>query len=1231
MGFGFGVVLALMVSLALCVLYNLNNIDTQFSFVIKHDAPAIANARQLSKLVVDMETGQRGFVITGNDEFLEPYNQALIEFESLLETEKQLVSDNPPQVRLLERISDSIQEWNSLAATPEIAMRRRISERGLDERHLEEVLSKGIGKNILDQIRSLADRMESSFAANGSMSGPMLIGRIQKSMVDQETGERGFLITGKEEFLEPFDSGQVELSSALAALRTLVADAHDRDATKFDLKHLATLHQRWTTEDANVEGVTRQQSQDGQAKEPELDMVRSPEPATSTLDEIRALIIDLENRFGISQAFELRRLTYQLSIALEEQNFGQHQFLVSGNGRQLEPLHGGGEKFKITLETLQKLSSKTYDIQEMTKDIDLLELLAADWLAEAAVPEIAARRLLDSHPETLADVAMMLEQGEGKRILDRIRTQFASFIEEEERLTSRRFATASNSSSNTFMMTVLVASFSLVLGVILAFVIARGISIPARQLVDAIETVAEGDRDQVIEVNSTDEMGRLSVAFNRMVGDLRQLDSERDQIASEIQDAKEFTENIVSSMADMLLVFSPSGSIVAVNEAACKILGYAEAELIDRPARFVLCPMNDDELQDEDIDADSSSGISNLNLPLSQEALRCIGEDGSVNRIEQWFRTQDGNRIATELSGSLMRDRCGAINGVVCVVQDISQRKEDERLLFEMREEADERARELESQKYALDQHAIVAITNPAGKMTHVNDNFVALSQFSRAELIGQDHRIVNSGHHPRSFFVEMWKTISSGRVWKGDVCNRAKDGSFYWVYTTIVPFKNVDGKITQHVVIRADITERRMAELAMKESKAAADSANQAKSEFLANMSHEIRTPMTAILGFAENMLEIDQCESERLNCVHTIRRNGEYLISIINDILDLSKIEAGKMEIEIAPCNVCQVVAEVASLMRVRADERNIALNIEFAGPIPEIICCDSTRLRQILINLIGNAIKFTDVGAVRLIARFIESPSDGRPGLTGPQMRFDVVDTGIGLTEEQASNLFQPFMQADSSTSRKFGGTGLGLTISRRFAEMLGGGLELISAEIGVGSQFRATITTGSLDNVRMLEDPMFAMNLVDSSTRLSAINATDLIDLNILLAEDGSDNQRLISFILKKAGAVVTTVENGKLALDAALAAEESGPAFDVVLMDMQMPVMGGYEATECLRHKGYTKPIVALTAHAMEGDRQRCINSGCDDYATKPIDRKALIETIRNVVEKNRESSSDLAA
>jgi len=388
--------------------------------------------------------------------------------------------------------------------------------------------------------------------------------------------------------------------------------------------------------------------------------------------------------------------------------------------------------------------------------------------------------------------------------------------------------------------------------------------------------------------------------------------------------------------------------------------------------------------------------------------------------------------------------------------------------------------------------------------------------------------------------------------------------------------------------------------------AKAIAEDANRSKSEFLANMSHEIRTPMTAILGFAELMLDADLSPGERRACIETINRNGKHLLTIINDILDLSKVEAGKMAVERIACSPGEVVAEVASLMRERAAGKGLTFDVEFCGAVPKRIQSDPTRLRQILINLVGNGVKFTETGGVRLTVR----PDDGA---STSRLCFEITDTGIGMSEELQQRLFEPFVQADGSTTRTFGGTGLGLTISKRLAKILGGDITARSAP-GQGSSFFLIVETGVPVDVETVEEAAESTDVPHGPDRQHGDGEPTLAP-RILVAEDGLDNQRLLSLLLSKTGAEVALAENGHVAVDKALAAVEEGRPFDLILMDMQMPLLDGYGATVALRDQGYGGPIIALTAHTMDGDRERCLQAGCNDFVAKPIDRPQLLESV----------------
>ena len=421
-------------------------------------------------------------------------------------------------------------------------------------------------------------------------------------------------------------------------------------------------------------------------------------------------------------------------------------------------------------------------------------------------------------------------------------------------------------------------------------------------------------------------------------------------------------------------------------------------------------------------------------------------------------------------------------------------------------------------------------------------------------------------------------------------------------------------------VALLADLHRRSQGALAasyvlsreLREAKEAAEASNVSKRQFLANMSHEIRTPMTAILGYAEELLEdgdLVRIPPERLHAIDAIRRNGNHLLQVINDILDLAKIEAGRLEIDPQSLSPLQLVAEVCSLTRVRASEKDLTLSSEFVGPMPATISADPTRIRQVLINLVANAIKFTERGTVRLVTQLIFDTS-------GAKIRFEVVDSGVGVPPEELPRLFQPFTQADASTTRTHGGTGLGLTISARLVEMMNGTIEAES-EPGKGSTFRFTLPVGSLDGVPLVEEPSEPCPTAEPwRSDLPAPVDGEPLRCRILLAEDSPDNQRLLRRILERAGAEVEVATNGRIALECALEARENARPFDIVLMDMQMPVLDGYDATRALRRAGCQLPVIALTAYAMSADRQRCLEAGCDDFASKPIARSALIDTIR---------------
>ncbi|MCK6404702.1 MAG: response regulator [Rhodocyclaceae bacterium] len=783
-------------------------------------------------------------------------------------------------------------------------------------------------------------------------------------------------------------------------------------------------------------------------------------------------------------------------------------------------------------------------------------------------------------------------------------------------------------------------------------------------------------------------------------------------------------------------------------------------------------------------------------------------------------------------------------------------------LMARLVEQRELQRRELDNQKFALDQHAIVSITDTQGVIVYANDRFCEISGYSRAELIGQPHRIVKSGLHPPAVFADMWDTISSGRVWHGEICNRRKNGDLYWVAATIVPFLDHAGLPTRYIGIRTDITERKaieaqledqlqlveelieaiplplylkdpkgryqclnrafemffgvrredvlyrtvaellppdeaplhvgkdaelyagggsqtyearvttrdgtahdtiyrkailrlpdgsirgllgtiiditdrkQAEVSLLRAMEAAEAANRAKSDFLANMSHEIRTPMNGVIGMTELALGC-RLDDEPREYLQIVKSSAESLLTIINDILDFSKIEAGRMEIERISFHLPRLCADMMKTLALRAHEKQLELVLDIDPAVPGFVFGDPGRLRQVLVNLIGNALKFTERGEIVLRVAPAEAPGN---------ICCEVRDTGIGIAEDKLGHIFEAFAQEDSSTTRRFGGTGLGLTISRRLVAMMGGAMA-VESRLGAGSVFRVAVPlpadagrrekedaprvplaglpvllVDDNETNRMVLSRMFAgwgmrveafasagallerlraddlpaliildaqMPEMDGFTlaeclrddpRLAGIprvmlssgavrgdaarcrelgiaayfgkpvaqaellvglhsvlgaaaTAPELVTrhslreartvLDVLLVEDHPINQKLAISLLEKWGHRVSLATNGAEAIERVASGH-----FDVILMDLQMPGMGGLEATQRLRMAGCRTRIVAMTANAMAGDRELCLAAGMDDYLAKPIKADELFALLHESVAAGGERTAE---
>lgn len=532
------------------------------------------------------------------------------------------------------------------------------------------------------------------------------------------------------------------------------------------------------------------------------------------------------------------------------------------------------------------------------------------------------------------------------------------------------------------------------------------------------------------------------------------------------------------------------------------------------------------------------------------------------------------------------------------------------------RKKSEEQVRKL---SLAVEQSpAAVIITDSEGQIEYVNQKFVSLTGYGSEESVGNTPRILKSGYQDAAFYEKLWKTIKSGAEWRGEFRNRKKDGSLYWESASINPIFGDDGKISNFVALKEDISVRKSIEEELANSReeavaarCAAEGANEAKSRFLAAMSHEIRTPMNSIIGFAD-MLAATGLSAEQKELLEFVKTSSGALLSLINNVLDISKIEAGKFEVENVEFELGLVLEQVVGITRANASKKRVKFSYVLDSAINFKVVSDPARLRQVLLNLVDNAVKFTPADKNVKISISLESCSAENAGIS-----FMISDEGIGIPANKFELIFQSFMQSDVSIASKFGGTGLGLAISNHLVRIMGGeGIKVRSVE-GSGSDFYFTLVLkkGSAINYSAPEQ---------SVERHSGPAPRE--SYSVLLAEDNISNVALATKVLIRFGHRVAVAENGLEAVKMSASGQ-----YDLILMDIQMPVMDGLEAARAIRARGDRVPIIAMTASVMKGDQDMCIAAGMDGYIPKPISIEELNDSIGGIMagagEKNKVTAS----
>lgn len=1152
---------------------------------VAHTHEAIAEAHLIEKLLSDMESTQRGFLITGEDEFLEPFYQGHEEYEVTMVDLKLHVEDNPDQVNLLEKIERLVEEWDEVAAQPEINERRKITSDTVDAEYLQEILLAGVGKRILDEMHGIMNDMVNRFCVDGNAKGEALTEALAKAIADGEAGQREYLITGQDEFLVPFRQGIVEIETAATGLRTLVNNSHDRGSTVNDLNRLEELAIQWRLIAGEPEIALRREVDAGNKTQQDIEDTLSRGVGKATLDEMHGIMDKMEQMFTFAENDMAENLLIRLAKAMVDQETGQRGFIITGKDEFLDPYISGRTDFDNAITALRNLNANAYDVPTMLRDIRSLEMLVTNWLSEAAEPEIRFREQMNQTTTSIKAIHALISSGTGKSVMEPLRRSLGEFLRVENTLLADRIDSVKKAQNRSTITAIFGTIITIAIGISgMLFTtrsIQRQVGGEPSEIAMLTEQIARGELDAVLSKN-TQHTGILA-SVSTMAASLQKTETlviEQDWfkngqtgLADTIRgdiDLPTLCTKAISYLAEYLDVQIGVIYVANYDDNNYQLMGsYAydrRKNLNERiePGKGLVgqVALEKKAICVSDVPQDYimfSSGLGEavpchlLATPaILNGQVKAVLELGAFHPIDDTkteFLKRVSESIAVAVTSAQDRKK-------MKILLEESQCQQEELQL--QQEELRWSNKELEEQTQAL-KSSEENLKNQAGELRATNE--------------------------------ELEKKSGSLERQKAEIELRNKS---------------------------LDITKREIEEKANE-----LEIASKYKSEFLANMSHELRTPLNSLLILSESLAgnEEGNLTDKQVEAANVIHGGGKELLTLINDILDLSKVEAGKLDIHFAEVAVDTITGDLQRQFAPVAQQKKLDFKIATAEGVPAVLCTDQQRVGQIIRNLLSNAFKFTHQGSITLR---VGRPDQGVRFHTSDlnasnAIGFSVIDTGIGIPHNKQQAIFEAFQQADGSTSRKFGGTGLGLAISREMSKLLGGEIQVTSQE-GQGSTFTLYLSLegASGQSSERHQEPAGWTSPAPKQIETVASSAVEQ-PADIIEPEFLPDDRRQLDGATK----VVLVIEDdtyfAKALMDSSrgrgykcLAAGDgrSGVLLaakylpTAIILDMGLPDMDGLSVLDQLKHNLDTRHIPVHIVSASDSTSEE-LEKGAIGHLTKP--------------------------